>query len=463
MTRNLLALLVLTVTSIPAVQSFTPSTTTRPIALSSSTTCLFSTAVRHRPDRNFYAMLGLSWRADYSEIEDAYTRFAKRYSPKNNPGKDMTEKFEQINLAYEILDNPDWKQKYDMFGEEALSALMAFRNSRFSDFYAVLGLSRKATQREIIEAYDLMSKQYHPISNQDDAAVKKFKDINIALEVLTNPGLKRQYDRHGAHGIDKFMKRKKLISDYFAILGLHRLTATDENVRYAYRRLAKLYHPDLNPDRDTTKRFQDINQAYQALGAPEKKRNFNKSPSVTDITRKIIWKNLLEAQSSAGRKKEEFRDVIMGTIGLLKGSAVEDPKTVMASSPANTTETAQGYNDYVANYNYNYKNGGFEEASPMAFGVQVGAEADLSEIFSSFFGGGMGGRGARTRTQVQENLGLSSAVSCHSAAPAGWINRQYYNVEKRRYGDSHRQQRQTRRSTSYYHHLQTNNARMQRP
>ena len=34
-----------------------------------------------------------------------------------NPGEDTTEKFQEINRAYEVLNNPDMKQKYDMFGK----------------------------------------------------------------------------------------------------------------------------------------------------------------------------------------------------------------------------------------------------------------------------------------------------------------------------------------------------------
>ena len=67
-------------------------------------------------------MLGVSRSADAKEIKSGYRKMAKQYHPDANPGEDTTEKFQEINRAYEVLNNPDMKQKYDMFGE--LSCLL---------------------------------------------------------------------------------------------------------------------------------------------------------------------------------------------------------------------------------------------------------------------------------------------------------------------------------------------------
>lgn len=60
------------------------------------------------------------------------------------------------------------------------------------------------------------------------------------------------------------------MTDYYAVLGVPR-DATDEEVKKAFRRLAREVHPDVNPDPRTQERFKEINAAYEVLGDPEKR------------------------------------------------------------------------------------------------------------------------------------------------------------------------------------------------
>ncbi|MGY1603040.1 molecular chaperone DnaJ [Geodermatophilus sp. SYSU D00815] len=62
-----------------------------------------------------------------------------------------------------------------------------------------------------------------------------------------------------------------MATDYYAVLGLTR-GATDNEIKRAYRRLARDLHPDVNPDPEAKERFQEVNRAYQALTDPEKRR-----------------------------------------------------------------------------------------------------------------------------------------------------------------------------------------------
>src|SRR4051812_20978795 len=62
-----------------------------------------------------------------------------------------------------------------------------------------------------------------------------------------------------------------MATDYYAVLGLAR-GATDNEIKRAYRRLARDLHPDVNPDPGAKERFQEVNRAYQALTDPEKRR-----------------------------------------------------------------------------------------------------------------------------------------------------------------------------------------------
>src|SRR5690606_14821211 len=52
--------------------------------------------------------------------------------------------------------------------------------------------------------------------------------------------------------------------------------ATEEDIKKAYRKLARKYHPDLNPDdQEAVKKFQQINEAHEVLSDPEKRKKYD--------------------------------------------------------------------------------------------------------------------------------------------------------------------------------------------
>ncbi len=60
--------------------------------------------------------------------------------------------------------------------------------------------------------------------------------------------------------------------DYYNILKIDK-EASEEDIKKAYRRLARKLHPDLNPnDKDAHKKFQQINEANQVLSDPKKRK-----------------------------------------------------------------------------------------------------------------------------------------------------------------------------------------------
>src|SRR5262249_57955652 len=60
--------------------------------------------------------------------------------------------------------------------------------------------------------------------------------------------------------------------DYYRILGVER-GADDKTIKSAYRKLARKYHPDVNKGQDA--RFKEINEAYEVLSDPEKRRRYD--------------------------------------------------------------------------------------------------------------------------------------------------------------------------------------------
>ena len=68
------------------------------------------------------------------------------------------------------------------------------------DYYSILGVSREATEEELKKAYRKLAFQYHPDLNKDPAVVERFKEINQAYEVLSDPEKRASYDRWGQAG-----------------------------------------------------------------------------------------------------------------------------------------------------------------------------------------------------------------------------------------------------------------------
>jgi DnaJ-class molecular chaperone len=138
--------------------------------------------------------------------------------------------------------------------------------------------------------------------------------------------------------------------DYYATLGVSK-AATDREIKQTYRKLARKYHPDVNPgDRRAEHRFKEINEAYEVLGDPAKRRKYDELGA--------NWRLYEQAEAQGAPNPFARWTVNMGGPGAFRTMTQEEMEEL------------------------------FGEATP------------FSDFFTTFFGGpgeGEGRRGARGR------------------------------------------------------------------
>ncbi|CCH94375.1 Chaperone protein dnaJ, heat shock protein (Hsp40), co-chaperone with dnaK [Microcystis aeruginosa PCC 9432] len=70
-----------------------------------------------------------------------------------------------------------------------------------TDYYEILGVSRDAGKEDIKRAYRRLARKYHPDVNKEPGAEERFKEINRAYEILSEPETRNRYDRFGEAGV----------------------------------------------------------------------------------------------------------------------------------------------------------------------------------------------------------------------------------------------------------------------
>src|SRR4030095_5372957 len=80
--------------------------------------------------------------------------------------------------------------------------------------------------------------------------------------------------------------------DYYATLGVSK-TASEKDIKQAYRKLARKHHPDVNPgDKSAESKFKEINEAYEVIGDPDKRKKYDELGA--------NWKMYEQAQRAGG-------------------------------------------------------------------------------------------------------------------------------------------------------------------
>jgi DnaJ-class molecular chaperone len=166
--------------------------------------------------------------------------------------------------------------------------------------------------------------------------------------------------------------------DYYATLGVSK-TATDKEIKQAFRKLARKHHPDVNPgDKAAESKFKEINEAYEVLGDPAKRKKYDELGA--------NWRAYEQA------------------------------------------ERAGGPNPFAGQWNVNVGGGqgGFRTMTQEEMEEMFGDQNPFSDFFTTFFGGGFGGgetsaRGARGRGRsrpgrdVEHEIELSLEDAYHGS------------------------------------------------
>ncbi len=164
-----------------------------------------------------------------------------------------------------------------------------------------------------------------------------------------------------------------MAKDYYSILGIAK-TAKEEDIKKAFRKLAVKYHPDKNPGKEAEEKFKEINEAYEVISDPAKRKKYDQFGE--------NWNKIDEEQARRYQQYQQQRQ---------RGGPT-------------------------------YEGNGSE-----FFGQGQGAE-DFSDLFDSFFGGSRKGAGraggsrGRSGTDLRAELSITIEEAYHGTSKVFELN-----------------------------------------
>ncbi len=107
--------------------------------------------------------------------------------------------------------------------------------------------------------------------------------------------------------------------DYFSLLGVER-SATADEVKTAFRRMARKYHPDINPgDKNAESKFKEINEAYEVLSDPKKRRKYEQFGQYWNKSSGIGGGSAFDVDFGGYANFDEFINDLLGKFGASPG------------------------------------------------------------------------------------------------------------------------------------------------
>src|SRR5215210_71151 len=122
--------------------------------------------------------------------------------------------------------------------------------------------------------------------------------------------------------------------DYYKTLGVDKKASQDE-IKKAYRKLARRYHPDTNSETGAEERFKRVSEAYDVLGDPEKRKTYDRGGSVFGAANPFGGGGAGPAGGGFGG----FGDILSDLFGSATGRAGGGPRTRPAAEPGRDLET----------------------------------------------------------------------------------------------------------------------------
>jgi curved DNA-binding protein len=96
--------------------------------------------------------------------------------------------------------------------------------------------------------------------------------------------------------------------DYYSVLGVNK-NASEDDIKKAYRKLARKLHPDLNPnDKDAHKKFQQVNEANEVLSDPEKRKKYDQYGKDWQHADQFEQQREAQRQSQNSRRGQQFSE-----------------------------------------------------------------------------------------------------------------------------------------------------------